>query len=155
MPVPSVTNRAAVKQALVDALRGHPNLVDVDVSHGWPGKHLGREHVWLARCTGEVTYPHVMADRKTRQDDYTVTVVFFASNPGTNMEEAEERVDTFYQALDDLAADGQVVSNTDSDVLGLEWSLHQGTVEGPDSELTDEGAVAFIVAEVAINARYR
>lgn len=146
----TVTNRYDVKAAIVDALQAHTSLLDVPVSYGWPGKHLEREHVWLANTTGTVNYPHVMAGRKTREDDYTITILFMASKDGKNLAEAEERVQEMYQALDDLAADGELIGTHD----GVEWSLHGETVDGPNSELTDKGAVAFIRADVSIRARY-
>jgi rRNA maturation endonuclease Nob1 len=152
--VPAVSNRAAVKQAVVDALTAHANLIDVPVSLGWPGKHIERRHVWIARTTGEVTYPHVMAGRKTRQDDYTITVLFYAAVPGDNIKEAEDRVELMFQAFDDLAADGQALSDSDSDTLGLIWSLAAGTREGPNSELDDEKAIAVMTGDISVQARY-
>lgn len=146
----TVTNRYDVKAALVAALRSHPNLAGVEVSVGWPGKHLEREHVWLARTTGTVTYPHQMAGRKTRQDEFTITVMFMAAQKGQTLAEGQQRVQAMYQALDDLGADGETIGTLDSVI----WSLHGEQVDGPDTEETDEGSAAFMRADVSVEARY-
>lgn len=145
----SAPTRYEIKAALVAALDAKPVLDGVAVSHGWPGKHLAREHVWLGRTAGEITYPFEMAGNKIRQDDYTVTVWFMASEPGGTLAEVEARAQVMWSALDDLLAAGEFSGRAEA-----MWTLEGGAVEGPDSELTDEGAVAFIRADVSISARY-
>lgn len=148
--MPATPNRAEVKAAAVAALAGHDNLAGVPVDSGWPGKHLEREHVWIAQVTGAITYPYSMAGRKTRRDTYVMTVIFMAGRAGQTVAEAEARAQEMWAALDDLSADGEAVGSID----GVLWSLHGDTVEGPESEQTDEGAVAFIRADVNITADY-
>lgn len=141
--------RSIVKSALVDALRNHSLLQGVDVFTGWPGESLGREAVWISRTSGQITYPFMMAGRKTRDDEFTVTVMFMAGSPGNTIEEADARVEVLWSALDDVFANDQTLS-----VDGAVWTLEGATVEGPTGEFTDEGAVSFIQAEIEVKARY-
>lgn len=141
--------RAATKAALTTALAAHATLSGVQVENGWPGKRLEREAVWVARVTGSITFPFMMAGRKIRDDEFTVTVLFMSGKPGTTLAESDARAEVLWSALDDILAADQTLS-----IDGVEWLLEGVTVEGPTGEYTDEGAVSFVSAEVSVKARY-
>lgn len=138
--------RSDVKTWLVDELT--TLLEPVPVSYGWPGRHLERDHVWIDRVTGTVGFPLAMAGRKARDDDFTVRVVFQASAPGDSIVESDARAEEFYGHLEDLIAGDVSLSDMDGVVHAL-----LDAVEGPSGELTDEGAVSFVIADVAVKAR--
>lgn len=139
--------RTAVKSYIVTnlstALAG-----EAVVSQAWPGKRLERDHVWVDRCTGTVEFPLAMSGRKARNDNFTVRVAFQSARPGDSIADCDERVEEFYAELEDLISGDVSLGNLD----GLVHAVLE-TVEGPVGELTDEGAVSFMFADVACKAR--
>lgn len=146
MTTTTTSVRSAVKTYLVDQLESR--LDPVPVAYGWPGRNLERDHVWIDRVTGNVEFPLAMAGRKSRNDDFTVRVVFQASAPGDSILEADARAEEFYGHLEDLIAGDVSLGTMDGVVHAV-----LGAVEGPSGELTDEGAVSFVIADVAVKAR--
>ena len=146
--MPTTSVRTTVKTWLTDQLTASLAGEDCEVSGGWPGRHLKRNHVWLDRCTGTVEFRLLMAGRKTREDEFTIRVVFQASAPGDDLASTDERAESYYAALEYLIADDPSLDGMD----GIESAL-LASVEGPVGELTDEGAVSFVFAEVAVHSR--
>ena len=137
--------RSNVKEWLTTELAA---VLSAAVSNGWPGRNLERDHVWIDRVTGTVEFPLMMAGRKSRDDKFTVRVIFQASGPGDTIAETDARAETLYAALENLIA-------PDPSLAGMDGIIHAllDTVEGPMGELTDEGAVSFMFADVAVHAR--
>jgi hypothetical protein len=141
--------RTAVIDALVTALKAKPVLANIQTSEGWPGKSLEHESVWVGKVTGLITFPLMMAGRKIRDDHFTVTIIFMSGNPGDTISDANDRVETYYGALEDIFADDQTLGSLDG-VL----SILLDQVEGPRGAFTDEGATSYITADIAVHARY-
>lgn len=89
-----------------------------------------------------------MGGRKARDDEFRVRVVFQVAEPGASLDDTDTTVETLYAALENLVAADPSLGSMDGVVHAL-----IGTVEGPDGELTDEGAVSFITAEVSVLTR--
>ena len=138
--------RGDVKTWLVDELT--TLLEPVPVSYGWPGRHLERDHVWIDRVTGTVTMPFAMSGRKVRDDQFTVRLVFQSSKPGDSIAETDETVETMYGHFEDLIATDPSLEAMDGVMDAPTW-----TAEGPNGELTDEGAVSFYVVDLTVNSR--
>lgn len=146
--------RTKVRDEIIDRLNAHSALVSADgnrvpVDPGPPGQRIEREHVFVARTTGRRQVAFLEAGRKTVEDDFTITFVFWASRPGDTGSEADDRVEQMATSIEDVLADDPTLGNLD----GLFWAV-EATVEGPDHELTKEGAVATIVVDVECKARY-
>lgn len=137
--------RKDVKTWLVDRLA---SSLTAEVAHGWPGRRLERDHVWVDRVTGTVTMPFSMAGRKVRDDTFTVRLVFQASRPGESIAETDDAVESMYAAFENLLADDPSLASMDGVIDAPTW-----TAEGPDGELTDEGAVSFYIVELTVNSR--
>lgn len=138
--------RAAMKAKLVTELTKALPLVAV--SNGWPGRNLERDHVWVDRVTGTVEFPLMMAGRKHRDDKFTVRVIFQSSQPGDSIAETDVRAEQLYAALENVIAADPGIGTMNGIVHAL-----IDTVEGPMGELTDEGAVSFMFADIAVHAR--
>lgn len=138
--------RSNVKEWLVTKLATAAD--PVSVSQGWPGKHLEREHIWIDRVTGAVSMPFAMSGRKVRDDEFTVRLVFQAASPGDSIQETDERADALYAFFENLLATDPSLENMDGVMDAPTW-----TAEGPNGELTDEGAVSFYVVELSVNSR--
>lgn len=143
--MPTTSIRSTVKAWLVETL---VDAIDPDVSHGWPGKNLQRDHVWIDRVTGTITMPFAMAGRKVRDDEFTVRIVFQASAPGDTVADTDARVESYYAAFEDLLATDPSLESFDGVQDAPTW-----TAEGPNGEMTDEGAVSFYVVELTVNSR--
>ena len=138
--------RGVVKTYLVATLAA--TLDPIPVAHGWPGRNIERDHVWVDRVTGFLELPLLTAGRKFRDDKFTVRVAFQASAPGDDIAETVERVLALYAHVENLLADDPGLGEMDGLI-----SAALGPVEGPDGSLTDEGAVSFVFADIAIHAR--
>jgi hypothetical protein len=147
--------RAQVKAYVIDQLTP---LLDAEattehplaVSHGWPGKHLQRNHIWADRITGTVSFDLVMAGRKLRDDQFTIRFVFQASAPGGSLAETDARVEAYCSVFCDLIA----VDPSLGDMDGLIHAVFgDSSIEGPTGEFTDEGAVSFMFADLSCHTR--
>lgn len=140
--------RTAVKAYLVTQLQEALPLVAT--SHGWPGDKLDRDHIWVDRVVGTVTFPFIQAGTKTRDDEFTVKVIFQASQPGDSIAECDERVEGYLQVFEELIAE-------DPSLGGMAELIHskfdESSVEGPMGEFTDQGAVSFASAELSVHSR--
>lgn len=160
MTAPTTSIRTAVKSFLEDKLTptlrelGTPGCV---FSRGWPGDDIQRNHAWIDRVTGTVTFGLMMDGRKMRDDEFTVRIVFQCSTPGATSTETDAQVEVFYGALEDLIAEnvGLSADTTVDDPEPMDGLLScvLGPVDGPAGELTDEGYVSFMFAELAIHSR--
>lgn len=147
--------RAQVKAYLIDQLAPlleaqstseHP----VAVSHGWPGKQLGRNHIWADRVTGTASFNLLMAGRKLRDDEFTIRFVFQASAPGDTLAETDARAEGYCAVFEDLIA----LDPSLGDMGGLIHAVFaDNAIEGPNGELTDEGAVSFMFADLTCHTR--
>lgn len=140
--------RTNVKSFIVEELTTAFEGTDCGVSRSWPGENLKRNHAWIDRCTGVITFGQSMADRKSRDDDFTLRIVFQAYSPGFDQEAADAAAEECYGALEDLIANDPSLDSMDGVVHAL-----LGTVEGPDGPALPEGACSFVVAELNVKAR--
>lgn len=152
--------RTRVRDELIRRLNDHQALVNpatgqrTPIAPGLPGKMIEREHVFVARITGRREVRFLEAGRKTVEDDFTITFVFMTSLPGATTLEVDDRVEVMSGALEDVLADDPALSDDQGEPLdGLMWAV-AGTWDGPDPELTDDGAVSFLRADVECKARY-
>lgn len=144
--------RAQVKTWIVDNL--DPRLERLEftpsIANGWPGKSLERNHVWVDRVVGTVSFDLIMAGRKLRDDQFTVRLIFQASGPGDSIAETDARVESYCAALEDLIAE-------DPSLDGMDGLIHavfaEDSIEGPMGEFTDEGAVSFMFADLSCHTR--
>lgn len=140
--------RSTFKAWLVKQLADSLDPEGIPVDHGWPGRKLERDHVWIDRVAGDVELPFIMDGRKYRNDNFTVWVLFQASAPGDSCVDTDFRAEAMYGHLEDLLANDPGIE----DMAGIiEVSL--GHVEGPSGELKDDGAVSIVVAEVAVQSQ--
>lgn len=138
--------RSAIKGRIADELGA---LLDpVPVHTGWPGRYLERDHAWIERVQGTVDYPLMTADRKFRNDRFTVRVIFQSMRPGDSIAETDDRVEAMYAALEDLLANDPSLNEMPGVIAAT-----LGFVEGPNGGLTDEGAVSLILADIEVHAR--
>lgn len=152
--VATVSIRTRVRDELIARLELHPALVGIDgervpISPGLPGKAIERQHVFVARISGTRHVAFLQAGRKTIEDDFTIAFVFMAAVPGSDIAENDALVEQMSNALLDVLADDPGLG----DLEGLMWATEADT-EGPDGQLTDEGAVSFWHTDVECKARY-
>lgn len=152
--------RTRVRDEIIRRLRLHQALTNpitgqlAAISPGLPGNTIEREHVFVAQTTGTREVRFLEPGRKTIQDDFTTTFVFMVANKGTTTLESDDRVEAMATALEDVLADDPGLNDAQGQPFdGLMWAT-AGRWDGPDAELTDEGAVSFIRADVDCRARY-
>lgn len=121
-----------------------------EVSQGWPGKNLARNHVWIDRVTGTVSFDLLMAGRKLRDDQFTVRLIFQAGGPGDSIAETDARVETYCAAFEDLIAEDPSLGDMDGLIHA---HFDEDSIEGPQGDLTDEGAVSFMFADLSVHTR--
>jgi hypothetical protein len=141
--------RPAVKSALLTALQLKPELEGVQLSYGWPGDALEREHIWIGNVTGTVRIALLSTGRKYRDDKFNVSVFVQAGLIGGTEAEAEERATQLLAALEDVLADDPSIGEVDG-LIDAELT----TVDGPHTMLTKEGAVTMYVCEINCHGRY-
>ena len=141
------TVRTDVKTYIVDQLAQVLNG-QVEVSRSWPGPNLARDHIWIDRASGTVTFPLMMAGRKTRQDEFTIWLVFQASGPGDTAAEVEARAEDYADVFGAWLADDPSLG----DMAGI-IHAQPGEVEGPDGFPLDEGHAAYVIAQLNVLSR--
>lgn len=142
--------RRAAKRRLIDLLASQPTLTGVPGDTGSPGGQMKTEHYWIGTVTGPMSDPLMKAGRRIRDDEFTMTVVFRVDLPGGTQDEADERAEELWSGLDELLAEDRKLDGLE----GVLWAV-LGQKEGPDGELTDEGAISAISQEVTVKARYQ
>lgn len=139
----------ATRTALVDLLKDHANLAGVTVARNLPtGDVLPRELVHIASTsTGSHEFATLRAGRKTRNESFTLTVVFDTIlAASTDPEEAEARVFEMFAALEDVIADDPS--------LGMEHTLRAGIGEWRViADHAERGTAAHLEADVNVEAR--
>lgn len=146
--------RTRVRDEIISRLNEHPNLLGSDghrvtVSPGLVGGDVEREHVFVARISGRRQVAFLEAGRKTVEDDFTISFVFMTATPGADTLSADDRVEQMSVALSDVLADDPALGDLD----GLMWAV-EAEANGPDHQLTDDGAVGFMHVDVECKARY-
>lgn len=141
--------RTRVRDEILARLAAQSDLEGVKIDPGLPGKNIEREHVFVARITGQRNVAFLEAGRKTIDDDFTISFIFWVANPGSDTLEADDRVEQMSMCLLDVLADDPSLGDLD----GLMWATEAQT-EGPDPELTDEGAVSIFRTDVECKVRY-
>ena len=152
--VATTSIRTRVRDEIIARLNQHPALMGTDgnrvpISPGLPGGSLEREHVFVARITGRRNIAFMEAGRKTRDDEFTISFVFMTATPGADTLDADNRAEQMSTALEDVLADDPTLGDLD----GNFWAV-EAEANGPDHQLTDEGAVAFMHIDVECRARY-
>lgn len=152
--VATTSIRTRVRNEILRRIALKPALDGVTITPGLPGKAIEREHVFVPRITGERKVRFMEAGRKTVDDDFTITVVFMTAQPGAGIDESDDRVEQMGGALEDVLADDPGLNDeNDQPMDGLMWAV-SARWDGPDHELTDEGAVSFLRADIDCKARY-
>lgn len=151
--------RTRVRDEIIARLAEQPALAGADghtvtITPGLPGGTIELEHVFVVRITGTRSVKFLEAGRKTVEDDFTITFVFMTATPGADTLEADDRVEVMSSALEDVLAEDPALADTDGTPLdGLMWAV-AGTWDGPDHELTPDGAAAVMRCDVEVKARY-
>lgn len=155
-----MTSRAAVKAWLVENLGPRLEQVatqdqPVSVDNGWPGKNLERNHVWADRVTGTVTFPFIEDGTKTRDDVFTVKLLFQASGPADSIAECDARSESYADAFLLLIAEhpnlGPDAEHGMPGVIAA-W-FDDDAKEGPQGEFTDEGAWSLTTVDLRVQTR--
>ena len=146
--------RTRVRDEIVRRLNQHDNLLGPDgnrvpISPGLVGGDAEDEHVFVVGIRGRRQVAFLEAGRKTVEDDFTISFVFQAATPGADTLEAGDRVEQMAVALADVLADDPSLGDLD----GLMWAV-ESEANGPDHQLTDEGAIGFMHVDVECKARY-
>lgn len=141
--------RTRVRDEIIARLAIQPDLEGVKIDSGLPGKNIEREHVFVARIAGQRRVVFLQAGRKTIEDVFTITFIFWVANPGNDTLEADDRAEVMAMCLLDVLAEDPSLG----DLEGL-MSAVEAQAEGPDNELTDEGAVSIFRTDVECEARY-
>jgi hypothetical protein len=123
----------------------------VPVSLGHPGKSIEREHIWLNSPTGDVEYVLIAAATTPTEDAFQFTVVTMAAKPGQTDEEAEARAEELGNLVV-AALFGCELGGIDDGRTFVLTAL-MGRVDGPHSEMTNEGAAGFMSVDVAVRTR--
>lgn len=111
------------RKNLLDALRNHPDLSGVDISHSWRSD-LGLESFYLQDLDVSSSEPATLkAGRKTRTERFEVRLVAFSTSQPT-AESAEERGVFLAGTVEDLLADDtHALNDTDN---GIQWAFVSG-----------------------------
>ena len=146
--------RTRVRNEIISRLNNHPALLGQDgqrvpISPGLVAGDAEREHVFVVRTAGRRQVAFLEAGRKTIEDDFTISFVFMAATPGADTLEADDRVEYMSTALSDVLADDPSLGDLD----GLMWAT-EAEANGPDHQLTDDGAIGFMHVDVECKARY-
>lgn len=141
--------RTKVRDEIITRLRLQPDLEGVPVAPGLPGKTIEREHVFVARITGQREVAFLQEGRKTIEDNFIITFIFWVANPGSDTLESDDRAEVMSLCLLDVLAEDPSLGDLD----GLMWAV-EAESQGPDPELTDEGAMSVVHTDVACKARY-
>jgi hypothetical protein len=145
-------SRARARTALVDVLTNVPELINIGVDRSWPGDELQREHLWIAKVEGTVTFPTMMAGRLQRDDIFTFTVLCQSSTEGQDPEACETACEVYMTAVALAAADQSLFGQIRSQVPGL-LAVDLGEFNGPDAQPTTEGWVAFGEVQLEFHIR--
>ena len=109
---------AAIKSKLVEMLQQRPGLGGVQITYGFPGQaNVKRESIWLEGSQADVNFAAMRANRKSRNEDATITlVVHVETNQG--FEASDTRVCALGQEVEECIADNTVLDHT---ISGLSW----------------------------------
>lgn len=143
--------RTLVRDEIIARLRLQPDLEGVRIDPGLPGKNIEREHVFVASITGRREVAFLQAGRKTIDDTFTISFIFWVANPGSDTLEADDRAEQMSMCLLDVLAEDPGLGTLEAE--GLDWAV-EAQAEGPDNELSDEGAVSIFRIDVECKVRY-
>jgi hypothetical protein len=141
--------RTRTRTELVAAIRAE--LPGVAVSRTWPGEDLKHDHVYCDRTEGSGSLPLIEAGEHEREDVFRILIECQASRPGRDPGRAEEECERFMTAVLTAAARARLDGGLlDIDELAM---VEPGETNGPDSELSAEGWVAYGAVELEFTAR--
>jgi hypothetical protein len=146
---PTTSVRVAAVRRLLDLVQ--QQLPDVQVAFGWPGADLENEAVWFDGVTEGTVEPGpgaMKSGRKRRQDRFTITLQLAAGSATFSAEEAAERVQELYNAVENVCADNPTLDDLD----GVQHAVQNGTTTGPEPVAMESGYSAFIEASVEVLA---
>jgi hypothetical protein len=125
---------------------------DVKVDPGLPSKGMFREHVFVPVVTGTRSFPYSKGQDGTFDvdDEFTITFLFSVGGKGLTSLEAGTRCEEMSDALLAVLSEDPGLSNDIPELIDIKPS----TFDGPELENTNEGAIAFIRADVEVHARY-
>lgn len=119
-------------------------------SYGWPGRDLMLNGGWISQTTGTVTFPFIMAGRKSRDDEFTMTVTFQASGPADSRNEADDRVESYAAAFEDLIAEDPSLGDMDYLMHAI---FEQDAIRGPDPYFLDTGVMSLMEVDLKLHTR--
>ena len=140
----TTSNRTAVRARIVELLTDTAPS-GVAVYHGQPAQ-WPNEGIVVGPTSGSSEVKLMQAGRKRRNDTFTITIFCWSSVPGQDAITAESRCEEFLAVVDDALADNATLG-----VEGVKWAtLNQ--VDGPDSEGTDEGWIAYGTITIEVHS---
>jgi len=141
---PTTSIRWDLAKQIIELLRGDNRLAGALIEPGWPGEtELKPDTVWIDQIEGEVTCPFTMADRKVRDDRFTIPIeIRIVDRP--NLDALMDRVEEIRAAIEDMCANDPTLSNFGGLMQALESTSRTTSARTPD------GVIAF--GEVAISA---
>lgn len=152
--VPTTAIRVAVKRRLVELLGAEPSIPDVDIIYAWSGTSE-RDHIRVGAppTSGDSSVPTMKSGRKHRDDRFGISCYILAATPGREHDEAEARVEVMLAAIDSLLADRSLLEDANGVPLPGVVMVTLGDLDGPDSDASDEGALAYGRCTVNVHAR--
>lgn len=87
---PLTSTAFALKDLLLEGIRGLEDFAGVDVTYGWPGRSGDREWIFL----GAITWSDEdwsKAGGRERQEDYEISLVINVQTPGASDQEVMEK----------------------------------------------------------------
>lgn len=148
--MPTTSIRTAAKVRLVELLA--VELTPVQVAYAWPGEDAKDECVFLGGVQGNVSVRDMRSGRKARDDTFTIAVHFYAGKPGQKAQEADERAEVLYSALENVLADNPKLGDLD----GILWAAQMNdSTEYREPEADAEGYVGEVAAFVQVKTLLR
>jgi hypothetical protein len=114
--------RWQVRRALAEILGEDDDLTGIDIFRGWPGDLGQREYIWLgpSATTGSLfTGPDFEANPVNYDDEFTVPVHIFACAPGQDLDQAEDRGEQLYLAVERVVRTKPLLASYTNGIAGL------------------------------------
>lgn len=143
--------RTATRRKIFDLLTAAGDLAGVQVSYAEP-RTAQKQCVWLGAITGEHQVAGFTANRKQRDDDFTIALfVGVISEPDATGQDADETCETLFATVENVLADDPVLTSA-GPADGLLWAV-LGKVDGPSPSPAETGYVSLITAQINCKAR--
>ena len=145
---PTTNIRWAVCKHILDLLRPHANLVDVQIDPGYPGDDAGPDCIWIDGLDGDLEIPVSNAGRKYRDDIFEIPFEIRVAGNGRTRDEVMERTTAISAAIEDILADDPGLDDFPG-VIDAEITSEKATC----GELRGTGFIGFAEVVVSVHSR--